>query len=378
MRVLLQLPLLLLAVPALLLCAQLLAALPRRHTRLAPPAMWPSRPLLAVLVPAHNEAAGITATMDAVRRQLTDGDQLLVVADNCDDNTAAIAASAAIVIDRKEPHLRGKAYALTFGLQWLAQCPPAIVICIDADCTLSEHALDWLAWRCASTGRPAQARYLMHSPAPATPKHLIAEFAWRLKNCLRALGRERLGMACQLTGSGMAFPWSALQNIVVENHLAEDLAFGLALAAQGHAPVYCHEAIIHSTFAGNAEGGAAQRTRWEHGHLDLLRRHAPRHLFDALRRRNWPHASLALDLCIPPLSLLILLVALASAATLLVQPWLLLPSAMLAATLLATWAIHGRDLLPLRRLGGVAGYILAKIPLYLRRRQRDWIATKRD
>lgn len=376
---LLHLPLLLLALPTLLLCAQLLAALP--HRRAAHPPPWPSRPPLAVLVPAHNEAAGITVTLAAIQRQLTPADQLLVVADNCDDHTAAVAAASATVIERRAPQLRGKAHALAFGLQWLAQHPPAIVICIDADCTLDQHALDWLAHRCASSGRPAQARYLMHSPVPATPQHLIAEFAWRLKNCLRALGRERLGMACQLTGSGMALPWPALQNIVLENHLAEDLAFGLALAAQGHAPLYCHEAVLHSTFASNAEGAGAQRTRWEHGHLHLLRHHAPHHLLDALRRRDWRHASLALDLCVPPLSLLIMLVALATAIPLLawlIKPWLLLPCAMLAVTLLATWAVHGRDLLPLRRLGGVVTYILAKIPLYLRRRQRDWIATKRD
>jgi hypothetical protein len=41
-----------------------------------------SRPRLAVLVPAHNEAAVIVATLETLRPQLRAGDRLLVVADN--------------------------------------------------------------------------------------------------------------------------------------------------------------------------------------------------------------------------------------------------------------------------------------------------------
>ena len=260
------LPLWILALPIVLLCLQLLAALPARQ----PPPTQPAqarpdyhRPALTVLVPAHNEAAGIATTLRSIRSQLSATDRLLVIADNCDDHTAAIArANGATVIERHDTARRGKAYALAFGLQWLAGAAtaPDIVICIDADCTLDADALDRLATRCASTNRPAQARYLMH--AQTAPQQQIAEFAWRIKNSLRALGRERLGMACQLTGSGMAIPYAQLQTIDLQHHLAEDLALGLALAAQGHAPLYCHEAILHSSFPDNPAGTRAQRTRW--------------------------------------------------------------------------------------------------------------------
>ena len=130
----------LLALPVLLLCAQLLAAMPARSLRTLHAG---ARPPLAILVPAHNEAAGIAITLASILRQLTPEDRLLVVADNCDDHTAAIArAAGASVIERHHAQQRGKAYALAYGLQWLAQTPPAIVICIDADCTLGDDALN--------------------------------------------------------------------------------------------------------------------------------------------------------------------------------------------------------------------------------------------
>lgn len=394
---LLCLPLLLLYLPLLLLCAQLLASLPPRRQR----APWsPHRPPLAVLVPAHNEAAGILVTLRAIQRQLTPADRLIVVADNCSDDTAALARAAGdvIVVERDDPQLRGKAHALAFGLRWLARQPAAIIICIDADCTLGAQAVDRLAQRCLASQRPAQACYLMHACAPVTKvvpdasnpydaQRQASAFAWRIKNCLRALGRERLGMACQLTGSGMALPWQPLDSVELTNHLAEDLALGLALAARGHAPVYCHEATIHSHFANNEEGARIQRTRWEHGHLHLLSHYAPRHLFGAIRRRDWRYASLSLDLCIPPLSLLLMLTAVASLGPLLAWqatgdalPWLLLllPPAALPLSLAATWAVHGRDLLPARQLLAGIAYVCGKLPLYLRRRQRDWVGTRRD
>ena len=91
------------------------------------------RQRIAILVPAHNEGAGILPTIAAIKEQLLAGDRLLVVADNCVDDTSAVAAAAgAETIERHEPTKIGKGYALDFGLQHLSVNPPSIVIVIDA------------------------------------------------------------------------------------------------------------------------------------------------------------------------------------------------------------------------------------------------------
>ena len=46
-------------------------------------------PRLVVLMPAHNEADVIAVTISSVLTQLAEKDRLLVVADNCEDETAA-------------------------------------------------------------------------------------------------------------------------------------------------------------------------------------------------------------------------------------------------------------------------------------------------
>ena len=72
-----------------------------------------SRPRVDVLVPAHNEASGITATIKSLLPQLIAQDRLVVIADNCDDETAVIARTlGATVIERYDHNHWGKGYAL--------------------------------------------------------------------------------------------------------------------------------------------------------------------------------------------------------------------------------------------------------------------------
>src|SRR3974377_1984523 len=59
---------------------------------------------VAVLVPAHNEANGLLPTIRDIQGQLLAGDRFLVVADNCNDNTASVASAAgAEVVERHDP-----------------------------------------------------------------------------------------------------------------------------------------------------------------------------------------------------------------------------------------------------------------------------------
>jgi len=347
---------------------------------------------LAVLVPAHNESAGILATLASVKAQLQPGDRLLVVADNCSDDTADHARGAgAEVLVREDLVRRGKGYALDAGVRELERDPPAMVVVVDADCLLAPHALERLARRCVDSGRPVQALYLMHAPAGAGLKTRIAEFAWAVKNRARALGLARIGLPCQLMGSGMAFPWPLIAGAQLASaDLVEDLRLGLDFARERKAPVFCPEALVTSEFPVNAKGLQSQRTRWEHGHLAMMLRAGPRLLFDAIRTGNAGLCALTLDMCVPPLALLVLaalafgaLGSLAWAASGAALPWALaLPGpALLALAVMAAWVGFGRTILSWRELAYAPVYALVKIPLYLKfvvQRQVAWVRSERD
>jgi hypothetical protein len=346
----------------------------------------------AVLIPAHNEGAGILPTIRDVQSQRGPNDRILVVADNCTDDTAAIVqASGVEVTVRADPTRRGKGYALEFGVRHLALNPPDVVVIMDADCRLGENALRHLSDSAMASGRPVQSLYLMLAPENAPPGRGVNLFAWRVKNWIRPLGLELLGLPTQLFGTGMAFPFSLLLDRDLGNsRLAEDTALGIALASAGYPPLFMSEARVHSHFPASQAGTEQQRQRWEKGHLDNIVDLVPGALARSLRERNLGLATLAIDMAVPPLSLLVLVTALGeifggiafglgapSAA-------LAIPSLSILLLVLGTalaWTAVGRDVLPPRELLRLPLHAMQKLGFYHRiasgKATSAWIRTDR-
>jgi cellulose synthase/poly-beta-1,6-N-acetylglucosamine synthase-like glycosyltransferase len=352
----------------------------------------PAGKRMTILVPAHDEEAGLPATLTALQQELAPEDQILVVADNCSDRTAEVARSAgAKVVERFDQQRRGKGYAVTFGLDALAADPPDVVIIVDADCQLQKGSLALLTAAALESGRPVQADYTMTLPAGADFKTRISVFAFRVRNRVRPRGLARLGGPCHLAGTGMAFPWAILRAAMpLGDDLAEDLMLAADLCLRGHYPLLLPQAIVESELAQSRSGQVVQRQRWEQGHLATLRRAVPRLLKSWLQGKDKRSLLMALDIGVPPLTLHVLLLCLVlMAAGLLallggsVTP-LSISLAQFLLLLLAlglTWSGHGRDVLPLARLLTIPLYIAWKIPLYLHMLvfggARSWVRTDR-
>jgi cellulose synthase/poly-beta-1,6-N-acetylglucosamine synthase-like glycosyltransferase len=382
----------LMAVPVCVFCLEIIAALflPTRNS-LNSSQNRPQR--IAVLVPAHNESAGLGLTLENIKTQLLKGDRLLVVADNCTDDTAIVALAAdAEVIVRNDPSRGGKGYALDFGLNHLSLDPPAVVIIIDADCRITDDTIERLATTCAATHRPIQALNLMTAADESPIKYHVAEFAWRVKNWVRPLGLKALGLPCHLTGTGMAFPWELIASSNLgHGSTVEDLNLGLELAHDGDLPLFCPTAGVSSFFPLSIEGAKTQRKRWEEGHVRLIVTAVPRLLFRAIVSGNFGLLALTLDLLVPPLALLVILVVGVFFAAVLAAMFgssstaLFTSTASLAAlgiAVLLAWLKYGRGVLPARRLFSIATYILQKLPLYRQlltnRGTPLWVRTDRS
>jgi cellulose synthase/poly-beta-1,6-N-acetylglucosamine synthase-like glycosyltransferase len=378
-----------LGIMTILFALQTLTGVANRARRILPGAVLPS---MAVVVPAHDEEAGIRETLLAIRTHLTEHERLVVVADNCTDSTAEIAtACGAEVCVRMDPEHRGKGYALDFGIRHLLAAPPQVVVIVDADCMPAPGALELLSHEAFRLGRPVQALYMMKAPPGAGLTTRIASFAWTIKNLVRPLGLASLGWPCQLMGTGMAFPWKLISTTSLGNgHLVEDMMLGLSLAERSYAPVFCPGALITSFFPSSTDGLKSQRYRWEHGHLSLITNNAPKALLRAVRTCNWPLAALAIDLMILPLALLILVLGL----TLIVAAWLRMHGGMslplslslnlicvIVASVMLCWWKFGRDNVTLFDLCRAFGYVLWKTPLYLHffvKRQIVWVRSDRS
>jgi len=380
------------ALPVAIFLLETIAAMWRGGHDLAPASHQTIRSRVGVLIPAHDEEVALPAIVPIIQRQLRDGDRLLVVADNCSDDTAVLAERlGAEVAVRTDPTNRGKGFALDHGIRHFADDTPKIVVVIDADCAISDFAIDRLAEMCLATNRPVQALYLMLSSPAAPHVTRLREFAWRIKNEIRPRGLRALGLPCHLMGTGMAFPWELIARAnLATGALVEDLKLGLELAVTGHSPIFCPAAVVTSEFPVTDEGNRTQQRRWEEGHLGVIAAEIPGLLFTAIRRRNVNLLVLVLDAAVPPLSLLVMMVisflllgAGARALGMGSAAFAISLTAFLGLMVATTccWLKVGRNLLTPSSAFTIAGALLRKIPFYwrilIRRDRSGWIRTDR-
>ena len=347
---------------------------------------------VVVLIPAHDEALGIAPTIDALKAIAGPDVRILVVADNCSDDTAAVARAAGVeVIERSDATARGKGYALAFGRDHItATDPPDVVVVMDADCRLAPGSIEALtAAVMRGPGQPAQAINLISPDPAAPPTTQISSFAMVVKNLYRSRGMTRMGGSALLTGTGMAFPWGLFATAELgSGSLVEDLGLGITLVKAGHATLLVENAGVSSA-PPPQDAALAQRTRWEHGFLDTARRGALPLLWSGVRHGAAKELLLACHLLVPPLALLLMIASLVLAIT--TGLWAagasIAPTATLAAIfavalvlVFIAWIHGGRRWLSGTALLTAPLYILWKLPIYLgfvRRRETEWRRTER-
>lgn len=348
-------------------------------------------PRIAVVVPAHNEGPHIAATIGDARAALRESDRLIVVADNCTDDTAAIAERlGAEVIVRHDAERRGKGYALQFAIDHLRASPPDCVAFFDADCRFAPDAVTALAGAACAEGRPAQALYIMQAPENAPPRLSVAAFAWLMINRVRMTGLYNLADVTRFTGSGMAAPWAVISQVdLATGAITEDLLVTFKMAEAGAPPMLLGGVEVTSRFPEAEEASVTQRARWEHGSLALLSQIAGPALWKGLVKADPRRIMLALDLMIPPLMMLALLIAAAVIMTGVLWPLVgagplfaaLAAAALFAVSITAGWLACGRAVLPVSQLGAIVPFMLEKFRIYGSRGRassKTWTRTKRQ
>lgn len=303
-----------------------------------------------IVVPAHNEEHGLGRTLWSLRRleyPLTRY-EVVVVADNCTDRTAEVARRyGATVLERHDPARRGKGYALQYAFELLRLAPvhawDAIVV-IDADTVVTPNLLQAFANRLATGAEAVQAAYL---PAASAGGRLaiITEVAFTAFHVVRSTARERLGLSVGLRGNGMAFSRSLVAAVPHEAFSrTEDLEFGVRLGLKKVRVAFASEATVFGDMPEREAVASTQRRRWIGGRVEMARRHLPGLVNAAVRRRSAMLADLAMDLLVPPVSLLLLLVAVGTTAA--------------AVTAGATGAVGTAALVWLAAAGALALHVL--------------------
>ncbi len=346
---------------------------------------------LVVLVPAHDEEAGIGPTVEALRgcEYPEQARRIVVVADNCGDGTAALASAAgAEVWERTDPERRGKGFALAWALErLLAEDDPfAAVVFVDADCLVSPNIMAAVDRRLRSGIRALQVDYVAGNPEDSSAAALrFAAFA--VGDTVRFLGKERLGLSCGLVGTGMAFTRDLLErNPWTTTGLVEDGEFHMRLVLAGERVDFVPEAQVSQAVPTSLQAGSSQQARWEMGKAQLIRRWSGRLLLSGLARGDVGRLHAGLECLVPPQSVIAMGSVGSIGAGLLLRSRRLLGLSILTALAQATFVLGGLRLVGApshvyRALLSAPALMASKIGLYGRliggRGPTAWVRTER-
>jgi hypothetical protein len=286
----------------------LLAAAAWGRRRRPPAAHPPGRLRFAVVIPAHDEEASLGETLASLTmldypRALV---ETVVIAHNCTDGTAQLAAEAAATVWEHRGE-RGKGAALAWGLSRVVAERPDVdaVVVVDADCTVAVNLLSAVEARLRAGAAAVQTAYEVSNP-DASPTAALRWASFALINRVRPLGKATLGLSAGLLGTGMAFrhdllatrPWTA-------RSLVEDQEYHLDLVSAGARVAFAPETCVRSAMPTSLRGSESQQLRWDAGRGALLRRWSPRLLAAGLRRRDPASLHAALEPLVPPQSVLL-------------------------------------------------------------------------
>ena len=342
---------------------------------------------MAVVVPAHNEALGIGRCLHSLRTALPPRCplEIVVVADNCTDDTARRAREAGVrVLERSDPTQRGKGFALAYAFETLleAQSDLDAVLVVDADTDVEANFFRACERYFGAGVDAVQCRYLVRDPDSSERARLM-NVAFMAFNVLRPRGRERLGLSVGIFGNGFGLSRRCLEAVPYEaRSVVEDLEHHLNLVRKGLRVRFVDETCVRGAIPGEGRGVETQRARWEGGRLRMATDHAPR-LAREVARGNLASLEPLLELALLPLA----------THTALLGAMVLIPFpptqavgvaglGVVAAHVAAAMVVGGATRDDLRALARVPGYIAHKARLLPRileaaQEHQQWVRTER-
>ena len=281
--------------------------------------------LVRIVVPAHNEEAVLSALVADLGAQEYPPDRydVVVVADRCDDGTAAAVVKPARAVERTEGE-GGKGAALSWYLEREPLAAQDILVILDADNRVEPTFVSLIADEFDAGATVVQC-YLDVANPGASPLATASALSYWASNRMVQLARSNLGWSCDLGGTGMAFTGAALDDAGgFTDDLVEDQALGIRLSLGGHVVRWLHHVRIFDEKPSETGVAVTQRARWMAGKREVARTMASDVFGAAIRNRSLALGDLGIRMIQPSRTFLALVAAiLGVTAALSGSAWLL-------------------------------------------------------
>lgn len=289
-----------------------------------------------ILIPAHNEERLLPSALKSLSHLEYPSSlySIHIVADNCNDRTAAVARmEGAIVHERSEKTRMGKGYALQWLLNeiWQANETFDAVCIVDADTVVSSNFLRVMSARIDRGQRVIQAYYDVRDPSRSWSGNLRYA-ALAVLHYLRPQGRSVLGGSAGLKGNGMVFSSDVLEQNEWSASITEDIDFHMKLLLNGERVYFAPDAHVWGEMPDSLSDSESQHMRWEAGRIQMALKYVPqlglagwKSLRDGSLKQAYRYFDALMEHIIPPFSLLVALTLFSLFASLLLFAFAKIP-----------------------------------------------------
>ena len=223
---------------------------------------------IAIVVFARNEQFVIQKTVANIMCVLKPSDRLFVVADNCSDNTALIAANeGAKVVIRNVENPQGKSAALVWFMKNYQKeiIDFNFIVILDADSLIPPNFIENLNLHLSSETKVAQC-YLTPINFEDSPFTTLIALSEILEQTIFDKLRASLGFSIRLRGTGMVFSPHSLLNLCEKlGTEVEDIALSILIAEQKIIITSIKQAIVFDPKPTDIAAASRQRARWFRG-----------------------------------------------------------------------------------------------------------------
>ena len=232
----------------------------------------------ALIISAHNEEAVIANMVDSLNRLKYPREMydIFVIADNCTDKTAQCAKDAgAIVYERHDTTKRGKGFALEWMFEKIYQMEKHYdyISIFDADNLVDENFLSAMNEKANRGFKVVQGFLDSKNPYDSWISASYSFCFWSI-NRIFQLARYKLGLCCQLSGTGFIIATDTLKELGWgATCLTEDMEFTMKLCLNDQKVAFAYDAKIYDEKPLTLKQSWNQRIRWMQGHCDVASRY---------------------------------------------------------------------------------------------------------
>ncbi len=261
-----------------------------------------------LLIPAHNEQAVIGRMLESLKTVNYDPSlfEVSVIADNCKDNTAQIAAGFGVnVMTRENSAERGKGFAIEWALKNIDFKRFDAVIIVDADNIVDSFFFQGLNEIIGRGSEIIQCNNCLANPEASIFTKII-HVSRTINNNLYHHAKYKLGLSSYLMGNGMCFTTR-----ILEKHgwsastIAEDYEYYAKLIMENEMIGFAAKAKIYHQESLGIRHATAQRIRWSTGRFQVARTFGVRLFKKGLAERNIRIIDASFALLLPNLSLMV-------------------------------------------------------------------------